>query len=155
MLSDVFNTLDKLHIEEDFISKALNLNPNKLDVLTDAEVSKYCFALSQYLVYYKYQYNKTKSEQVRLKHLIDSTVFQLLTDDLIKRFKTKTDARNYLISSNITLNNLNDDLLRIDNELILGSDLDISIQEVINVLKKEMSRRPHELGVTRYERKGK
>lgn len=155
MLEEVFEVFDKLELDNDIVSKALNLNPSKLDSLSDSDISKYCFALSQYLVYYKYQYNSTKREKVRLKYLIDSTVFQLLTDDLIKRFKTKTDARNYLISSNLKLNNLNDDLLNVENELILGDGLDESIQEVINVLKKEMSRREHEVHVTRYERKNR
>lgn len=155
MLSEALNYFKDIDLDKDLLSQVLSLNPRKLEYVSDQDISRYCLVLSQFLVYYKYQYNYTKREQLRLKRLIDSTVFQLLTDDMIKQHKTKADARSYLISSNSKLYNLNDNLFDLENELVLAEGLDKSVQEMINVLKKEMSRREYELGATRYERRNK
>mgnify|MGYP000084753305 CR=1 FL=1 len=149
------NYFEDIDPEKELVSKVLSIDPNKIEYLSDVEVSKYSLVLAQFLVYYKYQYNKVKGEQLRIKRLIDYTVFQLLTDDLIKKCRTKAEARQYLISSNSELYNLNDKLFELDNELVLTEGMDKSIQEMINVFKKEMTRREYELSVTRYERKNK
>lgn len=155
MLSETLSYFEEIDPDRELVSKVLSIHPDKIEHLSDAEISKYCLVLAQYLVYYKYQYNKTKGEHLRIKRLIDSTVFQLLTDDLIKQCKTKADARQYLISANSKLYNLNDKLFELENEIMLAEGMDKSIQEMINVFKKEMTRREYEVGVTRYERKNR
>lgn len=155
MVSEALDYFEDINPDKELIAKVLSIDPNKIEYLSDADVSKYCLVLAQFLVYYKYQYNKVKGEQLRIKRLIDYTVFQLLTDDLIKKCKTKADARQYLISSNSKLYDLNDKLFELENELVLTEGMDKSIQEMINVFKKEMTRREYEVGVTRYERKNR
>jgi hypothetical protein len=50
---------------------------------------------------------------------------------------------------------MNEAFQNIEYELVLSDGIDKNILEMVNVLKKELSRREYELGAVRYERKNR
>ena len=155
MLEQALKPFETVNVDQEFISALLNFEFKELEVLEDKELSRNCLALAQYLVYFKYQCNKTKEQTVRLKKFIDDYVFYMLTPELVKEHGTKANARTYLITNDGKVKGKHRELEQLESELILSDGLDKTIQEIINVLKKEISRRENELTAARYERRNR
>ncbi len=136
-----------------FLNEIFNLNYQLLEEISDINLSKYCIALAQYNVYLKYQINLTKSKVLTKKRFLDSVVFEILTDDIVKKYKTKTDAKEYVITSTPDLMKIREELDILDKELILVEGMDKYINEFINAFKRELSRRELELQAVRMERR--
>jgi len=153
MLKESLLFYDKINVDKTLIEKVLNFNYYNVETLTDLELSKYSIILSQYLIYFKWQLNKTKVDHLQLKNKLESTLFHLVTPAVVKQYKTKTDARSYLINSTSELISINEEIETFEYELMLADGLDKPIQEMINVFKREQSRRENELSSARFERR--
>lgn len=153
MLKDTLTFYSNIEIDKNIIEKILGFNYNNIESISEVDLSKYCIILSQYLVYFKWQFNCTRADQFKLKNKLEATVFQLMTSDIVKLYKTKADAKAYLIGSSSVLAAIYDEINTLEYELLLADSLDKPIQEMINTLKKEQSRRENELTASRYERK--
>jgi hypothetical protein len=84
---------------------------------------------------------------------MEAVLFHVMTPDTLKKYGTKTEARHRMINDVPALIELQHQLEGQDYELFLADGLEKPIQEMINVLKKEQSRRENELMANRYERK--
>jgi len=146
-------TYAKIRPTVDLVEEVFSFDFNKFDGLSGAMISKYCAALAQYLVYMRYQRNKLKMDMFKVKQDIERIVFQLLDKETLKRFKTKTDAKEYLISNNKTLSKMRGTLDKLNFELIMSDGMDKSVLELINALKRELTRRSEEMDAVRLNRK--
>ena len=144
---------EKIKPTADLVEEVFSFDFNKLGQLSGGDISKYCAALAQYLVYMRYQRNKIKMDMFKLKQEIERIVFQLLDKDTLKRFKTKSDAKEYLISNNETLSNMRGTLDKLNYELIMSEGMDKSVLELINALKRELTRRSEEMDAVRLNRR--
>ncbi len=153
MLKDAIGFYDKLKVDSDVVQNILILNYNKLDSISDIDLSKYCIILSQYIIYFKWQFNKTKADLMILKNKMESVLFHIMTPEIIKKYSTKTEAKHRLINDVPALIELQQQIDKLEYELFLADGLDKPVQEFINVLKKEQSRRENELVANRYERR--
>lgn len=144
---------ENVRLDKEFLDGVLNYDYTTLEFLDSVVLSQYCIALAQYNVYLKYQVNKLKVETLKIRRFIDSVVFNLLTEEILKKNKTKADAKEYIISTNEELNSEREKLESFEYELTLMEGMDKSLQELINAFKKELSRRENELYATRMERK--
>jgi len=138
---------------KEFIEKVFHLDVRKLEAIDGIEISKYCIALSQYLIFLKYQINKTKSELFNKKRLVEGTIDLLLTKKLIKDYGTKTNAVAHIMSTSKKLIDLNKEMEPLKNELVLTEGMDKVIGELIASFKRELTRRENELYRIRQERK--
>lgn len=143
----------KVRVDSDLITKIWQLDPKTLEHIDGAELSSYALALSQYLVYFTYQRNLTKAEQHRLGKFIDRTISLVMTDEDVKRFKTKAAATDYIISTNTDLMDAQTKLDAIQIELIRIEGMDKVVSELIATIKRELTRRENELYQVRAERK--
>lgn len=153
MLKETLVFYDKMDVDKNLIETVLNFNYYHIETLTDLDLSKYSIILAQYLIYFKWQLNKTKVDHLKAKNRLETTLFHLLSVDVIKKYKTKTDARTSLINSTSELISMNEEIELLEYELILAEGLDKPIQEMINVFKREQSRRENELSTSRFERR--
>jgi hypothetical protein len=135
--------------DKNFINSILNFDVRSLEKLSSAEVSQYVVALSQYLIYFKYQFNSTKMLLNREERLLEVSLTQLMTDEIIKKYKTKKDARVYLIYNIPTLNKIQLIIDTLHDEVFLLSGIDKTISELIAAFKRELTRRENELYQTR------
>ena len=153
MIEDALTFYDNIKIDKTKIETILGYKYDNIDSMSDIELSKCCIVLAQYLIYFRWQINKAKKEQTVLKNKMDSVIFHTLSEDIIKKYKTKSDARSYLVNSIPDLLNINEQINNIEYELILSDGIEKPIQEMINVLKREQTRREAELALSKIERR--
>lgn len=130
---------------DDFIQQAFSFDVNKLEQVDDLFVSKCVIGLSQYLVYFKSQQNYIKIEIGKKQRFLEATLFYMITPEVIKEYKTKKDARAYMISSNAELNSIQTTIETLQDEHYLLEGLDKTISELIAAFKRELTRRENEL----------
>jgi len=147
------NLFDNLKVDKDYIAKVLQFDVRNLEGTNSMEISQFCIALGQYLIYLKYQTNKTRAEVSQKKRFLESVINQRLSPSIIQKFKTKTNAVDDIIKNSKTINNLQNDMTPLQDELLLLDGLDKSISELIAAFKRELTRRDNELYTVRQERK--
>jgi len=139
----------KCRPESSLIEQVFSYDVRTLEQTDDLFVSRSVIALSQYLVYFKSQYNITKSAITNKERVMEGVLFGLITSDILKEHKTKKDARAALVLSNQVLNKLQEEIDALDDELVLLEGMDKTIMELIAAFKRELTRRENEL----YQRK--
>lgn len=132
---------------------ALKLDPAYLESSTSLDISKYCLALAQYLIYLKYEVNKLKAELVKKKDTFNDSLSISLTKEVVKQHGTKTAATEFLVSTVPKLTELKNHIDVIKEELTLVDGIDKQISEYIMVFKRELTRREQELYTSRTERR--
>jgi hypothetical protein len=137
----------------ELIDEIFNYDVRELEQTNDVTLSKYAIALSQYLIYFKSQCNKTKVDIGRKKRVLDSGINQLITKEVLKQYKSKSDASNYLISNTKDLDILNSEIEALKDELMLLDGIDKTMTELIATFKRELTRRENELYSIRKERR--
>ncbi len=139
--------------DKDFIETILQFDIRKLEHTDGVEISQFCIALGQYLIYLRYQLNKTKVEVAKKKRVLDGVISQRLTPALIKRLGTKTNAVDDIMKNSKSISNLQEEMEPMKDELMLLDGLDKTISELIAAFKRELTRRENELYTIRQERK--
>jgi vacuolar-type H+-ATPase subunit I/STV1 len=146
---------ENIQVNRSLLDEVWSFDPRELDNKSGVDLSRYAVCLSQYLVYYTFNKNKTKAEIHRLNKYIERSVSMRLADDkeLSKRFKTKADAINFLITSDTDLMEKQARLDALNLELIEIEGMDKSISELVATIKRELTRRENELYSMRRERR--
>jgi len=145
----------KIAINHDLLNEIWKLDPRSLDHIDGVRLSSYSVALAQYLIYFTYQRNLARAEQHRLDKYIDRTVSIIVTSDteLLKKYKTKAAATDYIVSTNGSLMEAQTQLDALHRELMQTEGMDKVISELIATLKRELTRRENELYQVRVERR--
>ena len=143
----------KVKPQTDLINEIFTFNVNNLHSLADPTLSQYVIALSQWLIYYKYQVNETKAKINHLKSDLEFLVATWMTKEILKRYKTQTAAREYLIRSNPESSTMNDKLQKLNYDLVKVDGIDKAVTELISAFKRELTRRDNELYTIRKERR--
>jgi hypothetical protein len=146
-------SFSKIKINKNLLDEVWSFDPMSLDSLDNITISKYAIALSQYLIYYKYEVNKTRAELSKKKRLFENSLSLSLDDADIKKYKTKKAASDYLVNTNTELYKLDDEINNLQNELVILDGIDKSISEYIATFKRELTRREQEIFAIRSERK--
>lgn len=139
----------KCRPEGSLIEQVFSYDVRTLEQTDDLFISRSVIALSQYLVYFKSQYNTVKAEITTKERVMEGVLFGLITAEVIKEHKTKKDARAALVLSNQVLNKLQEEIDALEDELVLIDGMDKTIMELIAAFKRELTRRENEL----YQRK--
>lgn len=135
--------------ESSLIDQIFSYDVRTLENTDDLFISRSVIALSQYLVYFKSQYNITKSSITNKERVMEGVLFGLITAEVLKEHKTKKDAKAALVLSNQVLNKLQEEIDALEDELVLLDGMDKTIMELIAAFKRELTRRENEL----YQRK--
>lgn len=135
--------------DSSIIEQVFSYDVRTLEQADDLFISKGVIALSQYLVYFKSQYNITKSSITNKERVMEGVLFGLITAEVLKEHKTKKDAKAALVLSNQVLNKLQEEIDALEDELVLLDGMDKTIMELIAAFKRELTRRENEL----YQRK--
>lgn len=136
----------------EFINEIFEYDVRKLEATDSVVISKYSIALAQYLIFFQAEVNKTKLEIVRKQRILDGATNQLLNEELLKRYKTKSAAKEHIISNSKEFNSLRSEIEKFRDELTLIEGEDKKISELIAVFKRELTRREKELYAIRKER---
>lgn len=128
----------------DFIKDVLTFDVRDLESATPLFISQSVIALSQYLIYVKYNTNLTKAELTREQQILEGSIFELLTDDMIKKMKTKKDARQWLINNNAFVAAQSQKVDSLYAEVYAVDGIDKQVSEYVAAFKRELTRREHE-----------
>lgn len=131
--------------DESFVKQIFAYDARTLEQTDDLFISKCILGLSQYLVYFKSGYNKKLQQKSEKQRILEAALFQIITPELIKQYKTKKDIRSDLVYTNPVLNKLQIDIEVLQDELFLLDGMDKTIQELIAAFKRELTRRENEL----------
>jgi len=142
----------KIRPDLDFMNEIFAFDVRTLPQVDAVKISQYCIGLSQFIVYMRSEMNKTWSEISMKNRFIESTVNLLMTKDLIKTYKTKSAAYDYIVNSSDDLTKLREEIDELKRELILLEGQDKNLAELVASFKRELSRRENELYYTRMER---
>lgn len=142
-------------VNKSLVEDIFKFNCNDLDRTDGALIAKYTLALSQYLIFLQLEINQTKVEKQNKQRFLDSCVSMNLDKEILKRYKTKTDATNYVINTVADLSKLHAEVNVLKDELTLVEGLDKTITELITTFKRELTRRENELYAVRQERYSK
>jgi hypothetical protein len=153
MMDEGVYLFNKINKNFDLVEEALSFDASNLESIDGLMISKYCIALSQYLVYFTSVVNSTKAEINSIKRFIESSLNVSLTKDLLKQYKTKIAASEYLIMNDEILHNKQEKVNDLQDELIKVEGINKSIDTLISTFKRELTRRENELYVVRQERK--
>lgn len=151
---DVYS-FTNIKVNNDLLNEIWSFDPRKLDEVGGSKLSSYAVALAQYLIYFTYQRNIVKAEQHKLSKYIDRSVSIIITDDssYIKKYKNKSAASEFVISTNVSLMESQSKLDELQLELIRIDGMDKVISELIATIKRELTRRENELYQVRAERR--
>lgn len=145
----------QVRIDRGLLNEIWKFDPRTLDTVPGHTLSTYAVALSQYLIYFTYQKNKSRADIHKISKYIERTVSLILTGDkeLLKKYKTKTAATDYIVCNNEELTEKQTKLENLQLEMIQVDGIEKSISELIATIKRELTRRENELYATRQERR--
>jgi len=152
-MGQAITSFQNIKINNTLVDEIWNFNPRSLNNLDGVTISMYSIALAQFLIYFKSEQNQTKAEIAKKNKLFESSIAIVLDKEVLKQYKTKSAATDYLISTNVDLSRLNDQIDELKLELIKLDGIDKTISEYIATFKRELTRRENELYAIRAERK--
>jgi hypothetical protein len=142
----------KVNPNKDLIDEIWAFDVRNLDSTPESTISKYIVALGQWLIYYRFQANKTKAEISKLQTDLEFLAAGWMTDEILKEHKTKTAAREYVIRGNADSSLMQDEVTQLKNDLMRVDGVDKAVTELIAAFKRELTRRSDELYTLRKER---
>jgi hypothetical protein len=143
----------KVKPASDLISEIWAFDVKNLHSMADPVLSQYVIALSQWLIYFKYQVNETRARISQLKSDTEFLVSTWMTKEILKEYKTQTAARDYLIRGNAGSSAMFDKMQKFKLDMIKVDGIDKAVTELISAFKRELTRRDNELYMIRKERR--
>jgi hypothetical protein len=143
---------EKIRPDIGYIDEILTFDARKLDATESATISKYAVALSQYLIYFRAETNRARISVHQKERALNAGIAQVLTKEVINRYKTKTAATDYVVSNSPELQAIRTDIDNLKDELMLVEGVDKMISDLVATLKRELTRRENELYTARKER---
>jgi hypothetical protein len=147
-------SFNKIKINHDFLEEVWKFNPITLGSLDELTVSQYSICLAQYLIFFRSELNQTKAIIAKKKKLLDSSIAVAMDAEVIKKYKTKTAAIDFIKNSNQELSILEDEISSLMDEVIRIDGIDKAVSEYIATFKRELTRREKEIFAIRAERRG-
>ncbi len=132
----------------DLMTEIFAFDPRNLEATSSADISKYTIGLGQFLIYLQAQINKTKVQLMQKNRVIETYINQ---SEL--KGKTKADKRQKVINAHEELQAIDKGIELLECEIQLTEGQDKYYTEVINGLKRELTRREFEMKFSRDERR--
>ena len=132
------------------VEEALSLDVSDLETIGDDVLSKYVIVLSQYLIFFNSQMNKS-----RVLYKVHAKDFDRAVNSAIVDIKGKSvgERKAKALEENADLDALDSTVSKYEREVDLGKDHDTQINTLINALKRELTRRENENLWIRKERR--
>jgi len=140
----------KMPRNESLMEEIFSYDPRTLDSTSSEDISKYTIGISQFLIYFASEVNKSKVLLMQKKRFIEISIEQ---SDIVKGRLTKSEHKRKVIDSNEEFKQVEIDIEALEQEVTMTENLERYYIELINSFKKELTRREHELKFTRDERR--
>jgi len=138
----------KMPRNETLMDEIFAFDPRNLEATPSAKISEYTIGLSQFLIYFSSQINQTKVKLMQKNRVVD-----LAVNKSEVKGKTKAEIRQKVIDSDSELQQIDLDTHALEGEIKMTEGLEKYYVELINSLKRELTRREQELKFSRAERR--
>ena len=123
-------------------------DPRNLEATPSAKLSQYTIGLAQFLIFFSSQINKTKVQLMQKNRVIETYINQ---SEL--KGKTKADKRQKVIDAHDELQAIEKGIEMLEAEIKMTDGLEKYYLELIQSLKRELTRREFEMKFSRDERR--
>lgn len=123
-------------------------DPRNLEATPSEKISQYAIGLSQFLIFFTSQINKSKVLLMQKERIINSYVSK---SEL--KAKSMQEKRLKVVETTIELKVINDSMELLECEIQMTENLEKYYIELINSLKRELTRREVEQKFSRDERR--
>jgi hypothetical protein len=130
------------------MDEIFKFDPRNLEATPSNKLSEYAIGLSQFLIYFSSQINSTKVKLMQKHRAVDLAVNK---SDI--KGSTKAERRQKVIDSDPELQQIDLDIHALEGEIKMTEGLEKYYVELINSLKRELTRREHEQKFSRDERR--
>jgi len=132
------------------VEEVMTLDVVDLETIADDILSKYVIVLSQYLIFFNSQTNKSKVMYKIFSRDFDRAIAKAIAD---VPGKTVAERKAKAVEDSEDLLKLEHTVHHYENEVDLGKDHDNQVTTLINALKRELTRRESENIIIRKERR--
>jgi len=140
--------LDNMPKNEDIMDEIFAFDVRNLESTSAIKISQYIIGLSQFIIYFGSQVNKTRVSLMQKRDMIDSYINK---SDI--KARTKGEKRQKVIEANAELKQIDIGIKLAEQELALVENKEKYFIELINAFKRELTRRDQELQLVRTERR--
>jgi len=130
----------KVSPNNELMDEIFSFDPRTVESVSGATISKYIIGLSQFLIYFSSQANKSKVLLMKKRRFLDLHVSQSSISG-----KTKAEKFRKVIDADGELQKVEEDIIALEQELTMLDSLDKYYLELINAFKKELGRKESEL----------
>jgi CII-binding regulator of phage lambda lysogenization HflD len=134
----------KIPRNETLMDEIFKFDPRNLEDVSGADISRYTIGLSQFLIYFTSQVNKSRVKLLQKNRVVDIYVAQ---SDI--KGRTKAETRQKVIEATAELAQISMDIEALEAELKMTENLEKYYVELINSFKRELTRREHEMNFSR------
>jgi len=138
----------KMPRNKTLMDEIFQFDPRNLEATPSSDLSKYAIGLSQFLIYFTSQINATRVKLMQKNRVIDVYVNQ---SDI--KARAKADKRRKVIDGTPELKQIERDIELLESEIKMTENLEKYYVELINSLKRELTRREFEMKFSRDERR--
>ena len=132
------------------VDEVFALNVSDLETIADEVLSKYIIVLSQYLIFFNSQMNKSRVMYKIYQKDLDRAVNVAIRD---VTGKSVGERKAQVLEENAELQSLESQMSFYEHEVEIGKNHDIQVETLINALKRELTRRENENLIIRKERR--
>jgi hypothetical protein len=140
--------LDHMPRNEDIMKEIFEFNVRDLDATSSLKISQFVMGLSQFIIYFGYQVNKTRVSLMQKRDAIESYISK---SDI--KGRTKAERKQKVIDANPELKQIELSIKIAEQELALVENREKYLLELINSFKRELTRRENEMKMVRTERR--
>jgi hypothetical protein len=140
----------KMPKNKDLMEEIFAYDPRTLEATSSENISKYAIGISQFLIYFVSEVNKSKVLLMQKRRFMDISIKQ---SEIDKGRLIKADYKRKVIDSDEELKQVEIDIEALESELIMVENIEKGYVELINTFKRELGRRESELKFTRDERR--
>ena len=138
----------KMPKNEGLMNEIFSFDVRNLEATPSAKISQYTIGLSQFLIFFSSQRNKTKVQLMQKNRVID-----IYINKSELKGRTKADKRQKVIDANEELQAIETGVELLEYEIQLTEGQEKYYLELIQSLKRELTRREHEMKFSRDERR--
>ena len=140
--------LDRMPKNESIMTEIFDFDVRNIEATTSLKISQYIIGLSQFIIFFSSQVNKTKVELMQKRGIIESYIAR---SDI--KAKTKAEKYRKVIDENPELKQIELGVKTKEQELTLVENREKYLMELINSFKRELTRRENEIKLVRTERR--
>lgn len=130
----------KVSPNNELMDEIFSFDPRTVESVSGATISKYIIGLSQFLIYFSSQANKSKVLLMKKRRFLDLHVSQSSISG-----KTKAEKFRKVVDADGELQKVEEGIIALEQELTMLDSLDKYYLELINAFKKELGRKESEL----------